>query len=467
VGSTHAVTWTQTNQTGSVTVDLYKGGVYQKTLGTAEGTAGTFFWLIGTGETIGTDYMVRVWQDGGVSDDSDATFAVVPAVKVDFNKDGQEDILWRYHGTGDYQGLNVAWLMNQTETGSPLLLGASQTDAGAASLLTGSATGAAPPTSVVIGARQAGFSRPQNSFRTVLESGDQPALQRGRIMRDPVDPDRTLSRSEGDRAIARSLLSGPARKDAVDFLAAASGPAELAAYQLNTELVLSKVEDTSWEIAGTGDFNGDGNTDILWRYYGAGAYQGLNDIWFMNGTTFVSEDVFSSVTDLDWRIVGTGDFNRDGHLDILWRYYGTGDYQGLNVIWYLEGTRFMSESVFSQVQDTQWKIAGTGDFDRDGDLDILWRYYGTGDYQGLNVLWYMNGTAFESETVFSQISDTSWEIAGTGDFNNDGYVDILWRYYGTGAYQGMNDIWYMNGTTFVSEEVFTVIPDTNWRIVNR
>ena len=82
VGSTHAVTWTQTNLTGSVTVDLYKGGVYQKTLGTAEGTAGTFSWLIATSETIGTDYMVRVWQDGGVSDDSDANFAVVPAVKV-------------------------------------------------------------------------------------------------------------------------------------------------------------------------------------------------------------------------------------------------------------------------------------------------------------------------------------------------------------------------------------------------
>ena len=77
VGSTHAVTWTQTNLTGSVTVDLYKGGVYQKTLGTAEGTAGTFSWMIGTGETIGTDYMVRVWQDGGVSDDSDANFALV------------------------------------------------------------------------------------------------------------------------------------------------------------------------------------------------------------------------------------------------------------------------------------------------------------------------------------------------------------------------------------------------------
>ena len=47
VGSTHAVTWMQTDLTGSVTVDLYKGGVYQKTLGTAAGTSGTFPWLIG------------------------------------------------------------------------------------------------------------------------------------------------------------------------------------------------------------------------------------------------------------------------------------------------------------------------------------------------------------------------------------------------------------------------------------
>ena len=79
----------------------------------------------------------------------------------------------------------------------------------------------------------------------------------------------------------------------------------------------------------------------------------------------------------------------------------------------------------------------------------------------------MNGATFVSESVFSQIMDTAWQIGGTGDFNGDGQTDILWRYYGTGAYQGLNDIWYMNGTAFVSEEVFSLIPDINWRIVNR
>ena len=75
-GSTHNITWTQTGLTGSVTIDLYKGGVYQKTLGTAAATGGTFSWVIATNETAGTDYRVLVWQ-GGVSDNSNANFTLV------------------------------------------------------------------------------------------------------------------------------------------------------------------------------------------------------------------------------------------------------------------------------------------------------------------------------------------------------------------------------------------------------
>ena len=262
-------------------------------------------------------------------------------------------------------------------------------------------------------------------------------------------------------------MTVPTRKDAVDPGLLSSAEAKIAAISVTQELILSQVADTAWEIVGTGDFNGDDKTDILWRYYGTGAYQGLNDIRYMDGTAFLGEAVFSQIPDLNWRIAGTGDFNRDGNTDILWRYYGTGAYQGLNVIWYMNASTFTGETVFSQVLDTDWKIGGTGDFNGDGDIDILWRYYGTGAYQGLNDIWFMNGSTFTGEAVFSQVIDTAWEIAGTGDFNNDGNTDILWRYYGAAAYQGLNDIWYMNGTTFLGEEVLSAIPDLNWRIVNR
>ena len=47
------------------------------------------------------------------------------------------------------------------------------------------------------------------------------------------------------------------------------------------------------------------------------------------------------------------------------------------------------------------------------------------------------------------VADLSWRIAGTGDYNNDGNVDILWRYYGPG---GFNSIWSWTGRTPLEEE---------------
>ena len=97
-----------------MTVDLYKGGVWQKILGTPEATAGTFSWVIASNEIAGTDYRIRIWQTG-VSDDSDADFTLVRKVKVDFNKDGQEDLLWRYYGTeGSTRAVTCVWLTAQT-----------------------------------------------------------------------------------------------------------------------------------------------------------------------------------------------------------------------------------------------------------------------------------------------------------------------------------------------------------------
>jgi hypothetical protein len=55
----------------------------------------------------------------------------------------------------------------------------------------------------------------------------------------------------------------------------------------------------SWSIAGTGDFDGNGTTDILWRDYNTGD----NEIWFMNtsGTVASKATVGSFVK--AWTIV--------------------------------------------------------------------------------------------------------------------------------------------------------------------
>jgi serralysin len=105
---------------------------------------------------------------------------------------------------------------------------------------------------------------------------------------------------------------------------------------------------------------------------------------------------------------------------------------------------------------TDWKIAGTADFNGDGKSDILWR-----NDNGSVALWQMNGATMVSSSATSTPSvDNSWKITGTGDFNGDGKADILWR-----NDNGSVAEWQMNGSSILAGGS-TSIPSvaTSWKI---
>ena len=55
--------------------------------------------------------------------------------------------------------------------------------------------------------------------------------------------------------------------------------------------------DPNYEIAGSGDFNADGKTDVIWRHGPTGEL----GVWLMNGTT-VSSYVFISTVATEWEV---------------------------------------------------------------------------------------------------------------------------------------------------------------------
>jgi hypothetical protein len=229
-----------------------------------------------------------------------------------------------------------------------------------------------------------------------------------------------------------------------------------------------------WQIAGTGDFNQDGEADIVWRNYGATVPPGGRTvIWTMNGVTPTNTVPLNTppVDDPNWRIEGVADFNNDGQADLVWRYYGTtGPEVGKTVIWTMNGTVPTSTLEMPVlVTDPNWQIVGVGDFTGDGLPDLVWRNYGpTVPPGGRTVIWGMNGVNPVSTIPLNTppVDDPNWRIEAVGDFNGDNQTDIVWRNYGpTVPPGGRTVIWTMNGTVPTSTVTFPVaVDDTNWRV---
>lgn len=198
-----------------------------------------------------------------------------------------------------------------------------------------------------------------------------------------------------------------------------------------------------------------GRADLLWRYYGTPANGGGTDVlWQMNGATFSSLAYLTPISDLNWKIQATGDFNGDGSSDYVWRNVGTGE----TVAWLVDANNNIQRiENLGTIADANWRVAGTGDFDRDGQIDLFWSNQAIGQ----NVVWYMNGTTFRALAFAPAVpGDPTWKVSTVGDFNLDGRPDLVWR----NEVSGLNTIWLMDNTTLIGNQSIPSVPDTNWQI---
>ena len=210
---------------------------------------------------------------------------------------------------------------------------------------------------------------------------------------------------------------------------------------------------SSWSVLAVNDFTGDGRADILWRNA-----DGAIAVWEMFGPAIGRALSMGTLSPATWTLAATGDFNGDGRADIVWR-----DTSGNPYVWVTGvnngnlggGTTLpLADQGALPNPGAEWTIAAAADIDRDGKADIVFRR--TTD--GANYLWRMNGKAIASQASLPAVG-TEWAIALVGDFDGDGMNDILFR-----RNDGVNYVWLMNDATIVDQGTLPAV-DSSWAVV--
>jgi hypothetical protein len=194
--------------------------------------------------------------------------------------------------------------------------------------------------------------------------------------------------------------------------------------QVNATIGSTGLDAGGFKAVGVADFDADGIDDILFRSSTTGAIV----VWHMNANgTLKSGKTGPTYPDQDWQIVGAGNINNAGVTDIVWHHTPTGTVYA----WFMAdgGNAYTAPigATIGNIASATHELEDVGDFDGDGDGDILARVKATNAAQILKTQSSallapidlasqspVNGNAWTPEVLISAPVEQSAPIADGG-----------------------------------------------------
>jgi zinc metalloprotease ZmpA len=188
-------------------------------------------------------------------------------------------------------------------------------------------------------------------------------------------------------------------------------------------------------VVGTGDFNGNGTSDIVFQ----DPSSGMVTEWKIRNDGHIDGDAIALAVP-GAKVVGTGDFNADGTTDILFQH---GD-DGLVAVWPMSDGHVIPPGI--NLENPGAKVVGTGDFNNDGTTDILFKR--ASDRQIF--MWMISNTQKMGSPI--NLFTSFATPVGTGDYNSDGTSDIVLQH----PNDGLVAIWMIsNGSVVGAFDLFS------------
>jgi len=184
------------------------------------------------------------------------------------------------------------------------------------------------------------------------------------------------------------------------------------------------------QVLGLGDFNGNGQTDLLLRNT-----NGAVGCYFTGGDV-TGWNYFQSLGD-EWKLCAVGDLNGDGRADVVLKHDA-----GFAGSWLTQADYTMAWADLDTLPDG-FEIVGAGDFNGDGTDDVLLKngnYYGAWLVQNGNAAGWM-GLGDLGDVTVEQIADFDGDgkddlriRTAAGDLGAQlvkGADTLEWKYYGS------------------------------------
>jgi hypothetical protein len=173
----------------------------------------------------------------------------------------------------------------------------------------------------------------------------------------------------------------------------------------------------------SGDWNGDGAAQVTFVDAAGRAYA-----WTLRDCARAAARDLATNGAPAWTLAGTSDLTGDGKADLLWRNPQTGD---VRIFAMADAAKIGEQILTPHVAESDWRIAGTGDFDGDGAADLVWQRVSTGHA----AIWFMRsagGRAVVQRTAYvtagsdaAVVAGAAEQIAGTTDVDADGHRDLI------------------------------------------
>ncbi len=186
-----------------------------------------------------------------------------------------------------------------------------------------------------------------------------------------------------------------------------------------------------------GDYDNDGRLDILLTGYTDSGY--IAQVWRNTGNGFTN--INAGLPGVYFSSVAWGDYDNDGLLDILLTGFSNSGW--IAQVWRNTGSGFTN--INAGLPGVEVSSIAWGDYDNDGLLDILLTglaHAGPDSNAPIAQVWRNTGSGFTN--INAGLPGVQWSSVAWGDYDNDGWLDILL----TGS--GIAQVWRNTGSGFTN-----------------